>query len=213
MDKKNEPFEITEEMIKKAKTYISLADKIAFAKTIAEECIESVEMSVQKIQSDEVLALPQLYEENAMRKQLYLMQAFLRHYLGVEVPNEFGVADYDKYAKSHPMNQLKRFKSGNAEIKNKVFDLLADYKELKKLLEIEIYNAKFARNDTVERIFAGITVGSSPEFIQKAVEQLKATTEEFEQKKGELMKKTALNGKKKTEASNAQTKQFVEGKK
>jgi len=104
-------FEITEELIKGAATYIPLEDKMAFAEAVAESVLEPVEISAQKIQSDEVITLPQLWEENPQKKQLFLMQLFLRHYLRVEVPDNFSTRDYDEYAKVHPMNQLEQYRS------------------------------------------------------------------------------------------------------
>ena len=186
-----ERFEITDEMINKATDYIPLINKIAIAKTVAEHCVQPVEISVQKIQSDETLTLPEMYEDDTMAKQINLMYILLTEYLHVEVNDDFSAEDYDKYAKSHPMNQLERFKSGSIEVKNKVFDLLYDFKELKKLIDTEIYNLKSAHNDTLERFLAGITLLSNPENIQKMVTELQKVTEQVEDKQAEVKKKRA----------------------
>lgn len=201
-------FIITEQIIQGAVTYIPLEDKVAFAQAVAESVLEPVEIMSKKVQSDEVIALPELYEENSQMKQIFLMQFFLRHYLRLDVPNEFSTSDYDKYASSHPMNQLERFK-GNAEVKCKVFDLLADYKELKKHLDIAIFNLKSARNDTLERFLAGVNLLSTPENIRALTDNLRQATEQLQQKREDIAKFQVAAGKTKTQASNAETKKFV----
>lgn len=169
-------FEITPEMIKVAKSYIPLSEKVAIAKAVAEACIEPLETSVLSVQADNTLALPKQYEENIYLKKLYLAQYFLSEYLNIQLPENFTGADYDKFFASHPMNQLERMK-GSTELKNKVFDILADFKELKKIVDIEIYNAKAARNDGLERLLAGITVVSTPENVEALVKELKQATD------------------------------------
>lgn len=205
-------FEITEELIKGAATYIPLEDKMAFAEAVAESVLEPVEISAQKIQSDEVITLPQLWEENPQKKQLFLMQLFLRHYLRVEVPDNFSTRDYDEYAKVHPINQLERFK-GNTEVKHIIFDLLADYKELKKLLDIKIFNLKATRNDALERFLAGVNLLSTPDNLKALTSSLKQATEQLQQRGADIAKLQVAAGKLETQASNAETKKFVSEKK
>ncbi len=188
--KSKEPFIITEEMIEKAKAYIPLADKVAFAVVTAKECIEPVEIDVLNIQANETMALPSLYQEDTFKKQLYLMQAFLKDYLHIAVPDEFTAEVYDEYAKDQPLNQLERLKTkGKPEIKDKVFDLLADYKALKKLLDNEIYKLVTARNDTPSRILASVTLMSDPETVKKMVAELQKVTAQVEEKQTELKQK------------------------
>ena len=190
--KQKEPFIITEEMIEKATAYIPLAEKIAFAKTYAAECIEPVEIDVLNIQANETMALPSLYEENTLKKQLYLMQAFLTEYLHIAVPNEFTTEVYDEYAKTQPLNQLERWKTkGKPEIKDKVFDLLADYKALKKLLDGEIYKLVTARSDSVSRVLASITLMCDPETVKKMTAELQKTIGEVEVAQKKLDEKRA----------------------
>lgn len=191
MEKEKWEFIINEQMIKDATAYIPLLSKVAIATTIAQYCIQPVEMSIQKMQSDETLTLPQMYEDDTTSKNLHLMYILLTEYLHVQVNDDFSTDDYDKYAKFHPMNQLERFKSGSPEIKNKVFDLLYDFKELKKLIDTEIYNLKCARNDTLERFLAGVTLLSNPENVQKMVAELQKITEQVQEKQGEVKQKRA----------------------
>lgn len=201
-------FEITEEIIKGAATYIPLEDKMAFAEAVAESVLEPVEITAQKRQSDEVITLPQLWEENPQKKQLFLMQLFLRHYLRISVPDDFSTREYDKYASTHPMNQLERFK-GNTEVKHIIFDLLADYKELKKLLDTKIFNLKAIRNDALERFLAGVNLLSTPENLQALSAGLKQATEQLQQRGADIAKLQVAAGKMQTQVSNAETKKFV----
>ena len=165
-------FEITEEMIQRAERYIPISQKVAFAETYAPECLRQVSITTQKLQSDTILALPQLYEESTLMKQLILMQGFLTLYLHIDTGDEFTANKYDLFASFHPMNQLERLKT-NPNIKDKVFDILADYKELKKIFEVELYNRKSTINDSVERILAGVAVINDPETLKKVMEELK----------------------------------------
>ena len=185
-----EKFTITKEIIEKATDYIPLAEKQAIAKVIAENSIEPIEMSVLSVQADSTLALPQRYEENWLLKKLYLAQYFLTEYLHIELSENFSVKDYDNFFNAHPFEQLERLKR-NKEIADKVFDILADYGELKKLTEVEIYNAKAARNDTLERFLAGITVLSTPENIEAMTKELKNATEQLSTAKKKTTKKVA----------------------
>lgn len=183
--KKEFRFEITEEMLQRAERYIPLARKIAFAETYAKECIRPVEITTQKLESDSLLALPQLYEESTLMKSLVMMQGLLTMYLHIDIgDSEFTPKEYDKYAAWHPLNQLERMKTV-ASVKDKVYDLIADYKELKKLFETEVYNQKVLHNDTVERVFAGISVINDPETLKKVMEELKKVQPPKKQVEGE----------------------------
>lgn len=177
--KKSFNFIITEEMVKKATKYVPLAEKMGFIAAYAPDCLKEVEISVQKLQSDSLLALPPLWAENIQFKQMYLLRAFLEMYLHIEVAADFTSKEYDKYAASRPFNQLERFKN-NPELKDIAFDILADFKELKKLFDIEIYNLKAARNDGMERALAAISIISSPEAIKKLTDEMQKLAQTIE---------------------------------
>lgn len=181
-------FIITEEMVKKATKYVPLAEKMGFIAACAPDCLKEVEISVQKLQGDSLLALPPLWAENIQFKQMYLLRAFLEMYLHIEVAADFTSKEYDKYAAFHPFNQLERLKN-NPELKNIVFDILTDFKELKKLFDIEIYNLKAARNDGMERALAGISIISSPEAIKAMTDEMQKLAQTIEKGK-QTAKKT-----------------------
>mgnify|MGYP007048165560 CR=1 FL=1 len=191
---KNLKFEITDDMLLHAETYVSIAEKAAFAKLVSEECIEEYEMSVDKIRGDSVLALPSLYREKPMIKQIYLMYFFLTKYLKIELSDEFGAQEYDKFASFHPMNQLERAKR-NATISQKVYDILDDFKDMKKMLDIEIYNELQCRNEPIGRILAGVSLISSPETVEKIVTQINDLAKEAnEAEKKVAQRKNAKSG-------------------
>lgn len=181
--KKNVLLEITEEMIEKADSYIPLEKKMSFARLVAPDCVEKVEMSVQKAQSDATLTLPQMWREKTELKQLYLLQFFLREYLHIDVPDNFGTSDYNAYAKFHPICQLERFKyKSSPAIKDKVYDLLSDFRDLKRFLEVEIHSELANRNDPLERFLAGVTLLSSSENIKELLTELQQKSSELEGK-------------------------------
>ena len=186
--KKNFNFIITEKRVKKATKYVPLAEKMGFSAAYAPDCLKEVEISVQKLQGDSLLALPPLWAENIQFKQMYLLRAFLEMYVHIEFAADFPSKEYDKYAASHPFNHLERLKN-NPELRDIVFDILTDFKELKKLFDIEIYNLKAARNDGMERALAGISIISSPEAIKAMTDEMQKLAQTIEKGK-QTAKKT-----------------------
>lgn len=187
---KKEPFIIDEEMIKKATSYIPLALKKAIAKATAEACLEEVDKTTSNIANETQLPIPQLYREECGAKPLYLMYYFLTEYLHIAVSDEFTEEEYDYYAGSHIFNQLERFKTADKEIKDKVFDILYDYKELKKMLDTEIFNLKESRNSSLDRIQSYIDLFASPEnvkalndLMQKTIGEVETAQKKFAEKR------------------------------
>lgn len=173
-------FIIDEEMIKKATSYIPLATKKAIAIALADACLVAVDKTTENIATETQLPIPQLYREECGAKPLYLMYYFLTEYLHIAMSDEFTEEEYDYYASSHIFNQLERFKTADKEIKDKVFDILYDYKELKKMLDTEIFNLKESRNNTLDRIQDSISLFASPENIKQLNDLLQKTIGEVE---------------------------------
>ena len=172
-------FVITEEMLKNAVDYIPLGRKVALAKVIASHCIVRSKTADQNQKGVEFLALPTLWVEDLETKRLYEMSMLLSEYLKVNIPENFTDKEYDHYASAHILNQLERFKS-NALLKDKVFDILDDYRDLKKFLDTEIFNETKVRNDTADRLSAAISIVSNPENIEKMKSELDAAMSKFE---------------------------------
>lgn len=172
-------FYVTEEMLRNANDYVPLNKKVAIAKIIAPKCIEKSKTAEQNQKGLEFLALPTLWVDDIETKNLYTMSILLSEYLNEKIPEDFTDEIYDEYASAHILNQLERFKS-YAVLKDKVFDLLHDFRDFKKILDIEIFNEKEVRNDPVARLSAAISIISNPENIKKMQAELENTALEFE---------------------------------
>ena len=185
-----EKFIITDEMIRGAESYIPFVDKLTIVSETAEACLEPVDRETAGIATETQLPIPQLYKERSGAKQFFLMYYFLTRYLHITLSEEgWTTEEYDYYASAHIFNQLERFKSGDAEIKNKVFDILYDYKQLKSMLEIEIYDLKKAKNSALDRLQDSISLFASPENIAKLNELMQKNLGELEEAQKKLAAK------------------------
>ncbi len=199
-----EKFIITDEMIRGAESYIPYVDKLTIVAETAEACLEPVDRATDAIATETQLPIPQFYKERSGAKQFFLMYYFLTRYLHVEIEAAaWGDEEYDYYASSHIFNQLERFKSGDAGIKNKVFDLLYDYKQLKSMLEVEIYDLKKTRNSALDRLQDSISLFATPENVAKLNELMQKNLGELEVAQKKL---AAKRGEAKTEAKPADEK-------
>lgn len=199
-----EKFIITDEMIRAASAYIPFDEKRTIAEDQAPACLVAVDKGIDEIATETQLPIPQPYKEQCGAKQYFLMYYFLTKYLHVEIAETgWTTEEYDYYASSHIFNQLERFKSKDAEIKNKVFDLLYDYKQLKSMLEVEIYNLKETKNSALDRLQDSISLYSTPENVAKLNELLQKTIAETETAQKKL---AAKRGKAKAEAKPSETK-------
>ena len=191
-----ETFVFTEEDIKNASEYMPLASKITLSKEIASGCIVPMKTADQNIPGLDFLALPELYEEDLGRKSIMLLSTLLGWYFDIQMPvDEEGritAEIYDRFAAGAPLNQLERFK-GNAVLRDKVFNIIADFKEFKKMVDTEIYNIKANNNDPVARFNAAVMIVSKPENITKLLKELQNTGAEYEK----VLKENKLLGEKK----------------
>ena len=124
---------ITEAIILNATTYLPIETKSVMAREFAKDCVSEVQVSIDE--NDSTSVLPPRYQENPMLKSIYGMMTLLDQYLHVLVVDENGEvsltsSEYDKWGSACVMNQLDRFKSSkNIEVRNKVYDILDDYRE------------------------------------------------------------------------------------
>ncbi len=190
-------FKVTKDMLKTAITYMPLAIKESVSKQIAELCLEDIDTAEQNKIGEAIIALPHLKGENLTLKNILLLNTLVGYYLDQDMPetDENGkeidaFERYDYYAGGHLLNQIERFKS-DPEVKDIVFDLMSDYKDFKKLVDTEIYNAKANTNDLIPRMFAAIEVLSTPETMNTIIEELKKLGEErketLEEKKSAII--------------------------
>ena len=225
MEKKK--FIIDEKMITEATDYIPFTNKMEIVNELAESCIEAVDKRLDDIATETQLPIPQLYKERCGAKQYFIMYYFLTKYLHIEIKaDDWNDEQFDYYASSHIFNQLERFKGWSinrdclknipiespnyalkakqlrnkeTEIKNKVFDILYDFKELKKMLDTEIFNLKESKNNSLDRIQNYIDLFADPQTIQKLSAELQKTISEVENTQKKLNDKRATA--KKTETA------------
>ena len=161
-------FQITKEMVMGAKVYMPLQEKERFARTVAERCCDVAESRFQ-YGGAEILA-PEMRVENLGLRQRYMMGALYKIYLGIifepvkDTEWLMAADDFNWAASTFPMNRLERFKS-DAETRDKIFDLLRDYKELERMVSVEINNVLSTNNDVVARLLLALTMAATPEAI------------------------------------------------
>lgn len=182
----NYHYVLTEEDIMNATDYVSIADKVAFVAEVAMRCFNRIEITTEGSGLSPI-STPPMYSENTELKSRYLMGAFVKMYLNMDIdPCEdenwlLSRDDYDRWAKHHIFNQIERLKQGTSpECKNKCFDVLQDYKDLEKRLSTEIYGQLQAMNDVCYRLRMMIESGSTPEAMRNAMTQLNDLKKELE---------------------------------
>lgn len=173
-----EKFIITKEIIKNARDYLPVGNKEIFAEMIAEKCVVPCVTPKDEAIGKVDLAIPPLYKENYRGKHLLLMAHFISFYLreALDADHPFDESKYDYYAGSHIFNQLEKWKR-DEEVKDKVFDILNDFKDFKKFVDNAIFQKLSEKNDTLSRFSAAIQLVSDPEYIKAAVEEMKKHTE------------------------------------
>lgn len=158
-----------------ARTYVPVMEKTHFVNVAAENCVEGVNVVMDN--GGETVPMPPYSRENIDKKTRYLMGALLKFYLGIEYdPTEdeylLSADDYDRYAQSHIFNQLERLKSHSAEVRNKIFDMLADLKDIERRLNAEIHTTIGAQNDVCTRLMIMIQMQTTPEVLKSSMEAL-----------------------------------------
>lgn len=172
----NKKITLTPNNILNAVTYVPVMEKIRFVNAVANNCVEAVNVVMNKSE-DETIPLPPYSKENIDKKSRYLMGALLKYYLNLEyepTEDEFLMSadEYDNYASSHIYNQLERMKSHSAEVRNIIFDILADLRDIERRLNAEIHTTIGAQNDVGTRLMIMIQMQSSPEALQNSLEAL-----------------------------------------
>ena len=110
-----------------------------------------------------------------------LLNVLLSHYFDIKV-KQMDAKTYDKYMGNHILNQLERYKA-NPEYKEKAFDIITDFKVIRRMVDTELYNLKTKENDILERFMKGITLFSAeqmqnnPEYLNKLTNEIKSFIE------------------------------------
>lgn len=167
---------ITEEIILNATTYLPIETKSVMAREFAKNCVSEVQVSIEE--NDFTSVLPPRYQENPMLKSLYGMMTLLDQYLHLIVRDENGDAtldaeEFDEWGKSCVMNQLDRMKSSkNVEVRNRVYDILDDYREFYRMLGVEISALVANKNDFLSRFLQYFSMSITPDMFKDAFANL-----------------------------------------
>ena len=157
-------FVLTEEMVKKAKTYMPLLEKEKFAQQISDIVVKPKDTAEQNKIGN--LPLPELFFEDITQRNYAFLSIVLGYYFDITMEDKGDVWEtYDFYAGKQIFNQLERFKS-NPELKEIVFDLVADIKDFRKMIDVHIENDITNRNDPLGRLGATMTLLGDPESVK-----------------------------------------------
>ena len=187
-------FEITKEIVLKAEDYLPLAEKSRIAQAIAMRCVNSISyaLEVGGVKVD----VPDYHGRDQALKERYLLGCLFSRYLHIPFDpvegEEFllSLDDYDRAARLHPMNALERFKS-DPQTREKVFDLLRDYKTLWEMTRASLDDITAAQNDPVLRYLSAQAAAITPEAmkaltdaegqLREQIESLKKTSEDAQE--------------------------------
>ncbi len=143
--------EITKEMLLAARDYVPLAEKEKWIEENAPKCFDKLAITADGE------SMPPMFSVNSGLKSRYLMGAFAWLYMRarknrVEPSDEWLMhsEEYDLWAGSHVFNQIERWKR-DAELRDKCFDLLSDYRDLEKRFSAQINSLLAVQNDSVLR--------------------------------------------------------------
>lgn len=176
---------IKEEQMKNAVSYAPARTKEEFVEYCCRRCLSTSNIDLG---IGENSAMPSMFIEDTFVKSRYLMTALCVLYLGIprnNIAREDGddwlmtTAEYDRYAMSHIVNQIERMKS-NAELRDKAFDVLRDYRDLEKRLNTSIYNMMSVMNDPINRLFQKLAFDMSPEALEAQKKELERIQQEME---------------------------------
>lgn len=169
------------ELKNRARSYVPTKEKEAFLAYAATRSFDRLEVS-----TEEGEAVPPMWKENLGRKNRYLLTALAGLYLRLTDPEkqgwELGDEAYEALAESQLMGQLERMKkrTGDQQLRDAIYDLIADYHLLEKLLNAECYGLLNAMNDPVARLRSLMAAAVTPEALREMQAQAEETRKELE---------------------------------
>lgn len=170
--KEREPLSM-KEVFSKANAYMPLMVKTEIVSHCAERCIDRVVVNTgEKFRGD----TPPMYRENGQRKRRYLLGILARAYLRLNFDGCGGdrwlmsADDYDWVGGVQLINQIDRMKKQSDTLRDKAYDLLADYRDLEKMMNTEINANLSIMNDVVARMSMSAASAMTPESVQELVE-------------------------------------------
>ena len=203
-------FEITREMLlaPEARTYVPAAEKLRFSEKAAVLCVS--EISAKFTVGAAEVDLPDFHGTDTEVFSRLTLGALYHLYLGQTIDGVSGdgelmaLDEFDRAGATHPLNTLVRFK-GDPKLRDLVYDLLADYKELREMAERAVADRIAALNDPVSRFFAAQTMAMTPEALGSLSQAEKAL-----QKQVDSLKKTGAEAQAAIAARGERTKQIPE---
>ena len=167
---------IMKEVFINAKSYVPLMQKEEIVSYCAERCIDRVVVNTgEKFRGD----TPPMYRENGQRKRRYLLGILARAYLRLDFEGCGGdrwlmsADDYDWVGGVQLINQIDRMKKQSDALRDKAYDLLADYRDLEKMMNTEINANLSIMNDVVARMAMSAASAMTPESLQELTEMAK----------------------------------------
>lgn len=182
---------ITAEDIRNAADYVSIEQKQSATQWMTTFCVEQF----RSPNDGKPLALPPVYKENRMTRQMFLMGVLAHLYLKktcqwqkvrfeandgtVEKPVSLmmDADEYNDWAESHVLNQLERLKKQKGETADKVFDLLEDYKLFEHMLLGAIRDEVSVRNSDADRLAMVMAMEASAQQAAEAKEKIAEQSE------------------------------------
>ena len=119
-----------------------------------------------------------------MMKSLYGMMTLLTNYLHMLPTDDDGnvsmdAATFDEWGEASIMNQLDRMKSSkNQEIRNRVYDILDDYREFYRMLGVEISSILANKNDMLSRFMQYFQSEITPDLMKGLMDNLTSVMQE-----------------------------------
>lgn len=184
---------LTEEIIRAARSYVPLAEKEDFVRSVSDNCFDRIAIGSRNGED-----IPPMWKENGFIKQRYLAGALMKLYLEIDFIGEKGdkrlptQTEYDWIMAGSPINQIERIRksSKDTEVRDKCYDLLYDFKTLERLLTGEIAGMRPAANDTLSRFSTMMEAQTSPEAFEKiaaSAEDLKKAMDELGASRTQLL--------------------------
>lgn len=183
---------ITEEMLRKADDYLSLAQKEGMAKAFAIACVEEMKTPGGDM-------LPPLLRERFGVKQQFLMGVLAKSYLHQNFKKQnfvwkgeetiSGVLDacmneeaYDEWAQSHVFSQINRFiRRHDNDLSDKAYEIMNDFKTFSMMLNDSIHALIEQNNDPVGRVMRALAADITPEVTKAVLTQLDEVRDMAEQ--------------------------------
>lgn len=180
---------ISEDDVRNAETYIPIGKKAEFVEHIGDNrCFQVLSISY----GDE--AMPPMYREDHELKSRYMLTAFLKMYLKKDVEtledDEWLMSrdEYDSWSSGHIMNVIERYKS-NKDLRDKIYNMLSDYKDLEKRVNLELYGRLNVMNDVLLRVIQKLGEKITPESLTQLTDSFKETEQQL---MSELQRRQAI---------------------